>query len=176
MFELPEKITPEFLDDLEWKPGPLPTYEITELGLVRRPQDVDIRGVFPGFLYSPNLAIRRGPHYRLNPGGDKASVYLSPSVVMNNVFGKFRNKLLLRNDYAHQMKTLIIEYNQLHFREKRRLPYEQAEENGMIKMRRCCDCGAKTRNYRCDACWVVIRARATSCDEPSAEYKILGGR
>lgn len=176
MFELPEKITKEFLDDLEWRPGPLDTYEISELGLVRRPESVDIRGVFPGFLYSPNLAIRRGPHYRLNPGGDKAPLYLTPSVVLTKVFGQFLNRNLLKNDYAHKMKGLIIEYNQLNFREKRRLPYEQAEENGMIKMRRCCDCGAKTRNYRCDACWVVIRSRATSDDEPSAEYKILGGR
>ena len=176
MFELPDRITKDFLDDLEWRPGPLDTYEISEIGLVKRPDNVDIRGVFPGFLYSPNLGIRRGPHYRLNPGGDRAAVYLTPATVIKAAFGVFRNKNLTKNTYAHQMKSLILEYNQLHFREKRRLPYEQAEENGMIKMRRCCDCGAKTRNYRCDACWVVIRSRATSCDEPSKEYRILGGR
>ena len=174
MFELPDRITKEFLDDLKWKPGPLPTYEITELGLVRRPQDVDIRGVFPGFLYSPNLAIKRGPHYRLNPGGEKSAVYLTPSIVITNVFGRFRNKSLLKNEYAHQMKSLVLEYNAKHFKDKRRLPYEQAEENGMIKMRRCHDCGAKTRNYRCDACWTVVKSRVTSCDEPIKEYRVGG--
>lgn len=170
MFDLPEIITKEFLDELEWRPGPLPMYEITELGLVRRPAGVDIRGVFPGFLYSPNIAMKRGPHYRLNPGSDKAAVYLTPSIVIIEAFGKFRNKNLLKNEYAHIMKALILEYNQLNFREKRRLSYGQSEETGMIKMRKCRDCGVKTRNYRCDACWTIIRSKSTSCDEPMKEY------
>ena len=67
MFELPDRITKEFLDNLEWRPGPLDTYEITEIGLLRRQDNVDIRGVYPGFLYSTNIAMRRAPHYRLNP-------------------------------------------------------------------------------------------------------------
>ena len=176
MFELPEKFTKEFIEALEWRPGPLPTYEIAEFGLIRRHEKTDIRGVYPGFLYSPNIAIRKGPHYRLNPGEDRAAVYLTPATVITEAFGVFRNKHLLDNRYAHKMKLLVIAYNAAHFKEKRRLPYEQAEESGMLKMRRCCDCGAKTRNYRCDACWVIVRSRATSCDEPSKEYRILGGR
>lgn len=176
MFELPDRITKDYLDDLEWRPGPLDIYEISEIGIVKRPDNVDIRGVFPGFLYSPNIGMRRGPHYRLNPGGDRDAVYLTPSIVIKDAFGVFRNKNLTKNVYAHQLKTLVIEYNHLHFREKRRLPYEKAEENGMIKMRRCCDCGAKTRNYRCDACWAIVRSKSTSCDEPSNEYRVLRGK
>lgn len=172
MFSLPEKISQDFLDDLEWRPGPLETYEITEIGLVRRAFDVDIRGVFPGFLYSPNISSRRLPHYRLNPGSDKAAVYLVPSMVIQAAFGKFRNSDLTKNDYARQMKMLVVEFNQLNFRAKRRIPYELAEESGMIKSRRCCDCGAKTRNYRCESCWVIVRSRTTSCDEPTKEYRL----
>ena len=176
MFDLPEKITKEFLDELEWREGPFPTYEISEMGLVRRPHGVYTRGIFPGFLYSPNLSIRRGPHYRLNPGANKSSVYLSPVIVMTEVFGEFRNKLLRNSEYVHSMKKRIVDYNSVTFREKKPFKHQREVESGVTPARRCCDCGAKTRNYRCDACWVVVRAKASGCDEPLAEFRILGGR
>lgn len=48
----------------------------------------------------------------------------------------------------------------------------EVEEDGMLPVRVCATpgCGKRTRNYRCDACWIRIKAESTSCDEPIAEY------
>lgn len=48
----------------------------------------------------------------------------------------------------------------------------QSWEEGMAPLRKCATCGRKTRDYRCPECWAKIKAASTSCDEPSAEYKL----
>ena len=175
-FDLPEKITDEFLSEQVWKPGPIHSYETCELGLVRRTKCTNIKGVFPGYLYGPKPAIKRGTHYRLNPPFEKTASYLLPKNIMKQLFGRFANHSLENNKYAQRIQLLVVEYNELTFRRLSENSKESKDEPGMFNPRRCHDCGVKTRNYRCDACWVIIKSKSTSCDEPSKEYKILGGR
>lgn len=87
------------------------------------------------------------------------------------VFGKVRNKNLLNGIYVTRMKALVLEYN-LRFIE---IPRSETDiqEAGMKPLRKCTTCGKPTRDYRCSACWVKIRAASTSCDEPASEYRIV---
>lgn len=174
MLDLPEILTPELLDEQEWRPGPLEHFEICELGFVRRPADLGSRkGVMqPGTIYTPEPRGRTVTRYRLHLIGSKKPIYLPPAEALESVFGRFENEALLDVAYVKEMRALALEFNARHFRQEKRLAYQDAEEDGMLPMRRCATCGKKTRSYRCEACWAKIRAKSTSCDEPGAEYRL----
>lgn len=169
-WELPEELTRSILDEFCWLEGLLEGYEICEVGLVRRPKMMRSNGVPPGYLYSPNINVRKEPCYRLNIYGSKSVLYIKPVEILTKLFGEFTNSGLLSNEYARQMKSLVVEYNERNFRSQNRKEYSDREEDGMLKMRVCHDCGKKTRNFRCDSCWAIVKARSTSCDEPISEY------
>ena len=176
-WELPDVLTEDFLEEQEWRPGPLDYFEICELGLVRRPLSLPMRrGVMqPGSLYTPEPRGISTTRYRLHKAGERVPTYIQPGDAIMQVFGRFQNKNLLDVPYVKWMRAIALEFNAKHFKKDKRLSYENSEEAGMIPMRRCATCGKKTRSYRCDACWAKIRAKSTSCDEPTDEY-ILGRR
>ena len=171
-WELPESLTFEFLNDLEWKPGPLENYEICELGLVRRPSSVPMRrGVMqPGYLYAPEIRGPRAIRYRLHKLGSKHPIYFLPGDAIKEVFGRFLNKKLHNMDYIISLRALVVEFNERHYIQDRRKVYADKCEPGMMPMRFCASCGKQTRNYRCEACWARIKALSTGCDEPIKEY------
>ena len=175
----PEKYTHEFLDSLEWKVAPVPGYEVSEYGVIRRPLDYVSRGnPRPGTLYGTRLHSRGKGYYVLIPRDKYGSegTHYTPEELMLAVFGKFRNKQLTEYLYCARMNALIAAFNAGLNEEKVRKTHGEQERDGMMPMRKCCDCGRKTRNYRCDACWTVIRAGVTSCDHPDDEYGPVRGR
>ena len=171
-FELPEKITIEFLMEQKWVSGPLEYFEICELGLVRRPLSMEVtRGLMqPGFLYGPENKSGFIIKYRLHKLGNKKPNYYSPKEIMEKCFGRFLNTKLDDLKYVIQLRILLTEFNSRVFRPERKSPVD--EEAGTIPMRFCATCGKPTRDYRCEACWTKIRAAGTACDEPTAEYRI----
>lgn len=174
VLDLPETLTFDFLDEQEWRPGPLEHFELCELGFARRPKDLTSKkGIMqPGTLYAPEPRGRRVTLYRLHIIGNKKPIYLSPQEAMESTFGRFLDRRLLDVNYVRLMRSLALEFNARHFRREKRLAYQDTECEGMLPMRRCATCGKKTRSYRCDACWTKIRAQATSCDEPATEYRL----
>lgn len=171
-FELPEKITFEFLGAQKWIPGPLDYFEICEWGLVRRPLSLDVtKGLMrPGFLYGPENKSGFVIKYRLHKIGNKKPNYFSPKEIMEQCFGRLLNENLASLEYVVQLRSLVTEFNNRVFRPERKSPVD--EEAGTIPMRFCATCGKPTRDYRCEACWTKIRAAGTACDEPTAEYRI----
>ena len=174
MWELPDQLSFEILDDLEWRPGPLEYFELSNVGLVRRPHQLPhLKGMMrPGLLYSPEPKGNYATRYRLHNLGEKRPIYLVPREVFTSIFGGIQNSGVEDVNYVVQMRALVIEFNARHFRQDKRLAYEHNEEDGMLPMRKCATCGKKTRSYRCDACWAKIRAGSTSCDEPTKEYTL----
>lgn len=174
IWELPDQLSFEILNDLEWRPGPLEYFEMSDVGLVRRPHDLPhLKGMMrPGLLYSPELKGDVATRYRLHKLGEKRPIYLVPRHVFLNVFGKMLNEGVENVDYVVKMRAIVIEFNARNFRQDKRISYECKEEEGMLPMRKCATCGKKTRSYRCDACWAKIKAQSTSCEEPGAEYRI----
>lgn len=174
-WELPERITIEFLAEQKWIPGPMDYFEICELGLVRRPLSLDVtKGLMrPGFLYGPENKSGFVIKYRLHKIGNKKPNYFSPQEIMEQCFGRLLNTNLTNLEYAIALRALVTEFNNRVFRPERKNNLE--EELGTLPVRFCATCGKPTRDYRCSACWLKIRANNTSCDEPSSEYKV-GGR
>lgn len=172
-WDLPSEFTPDFMSDLVWSPGPMAGFEVSEYGIIRRPLAVlnPGRSMRPGFLYPPEVRGRTWIRYRLIDPKQCKPVYLKIEEVMIPVFGKVRNKNLLNGIYVTRMKALVLEYN-LRFIE---IPRSETDiqEAGMKPLRKCTTCGKPTRDYRCSACWVKIRAASTSCDEPASEYRIV---
>ncbi len=173
-WELPETLTFEFLNDLEWKPGPLENYEVCELGLVRRPSSIQYnKGVMqPGFMYAPEMRGPRIVRYRLHKLGSKHPIYMSAEEVMTGVFGRFANRNINKPTYVAEMRAIVIEFNERHFIQDKRKVYADKCEVGMAPLRFCATCGKQTRNYRCDACWAKIRSGSTSCEDPFSEYRL----
>lgn len=173
-WEIPDTLTFEFLDEQEWRPGPLDHFEICELGLVRRPLSLGTRkGVmYPGTLYTPEPRGRTTTRYRLHLIGNRRPIYIPPEEALTKAFGVFRNHNLKNVAYVLNMRAIALGFNAKYFKQEKRLAYQDAEEEGMLPMRRCATCGKKTRSYRCEACWTKIRAGETSCDEPNAEYRL----
>ena len=178
-WEHPEKYTYEFLESHEWKEAPVPGYEVCEYGIVRRPLDLVSRGnPRPGTLYGTRLHSKGKGYYVLIPKGNSGSegIKYKPPELMEAVFGKFRNTNLLNYAYCARMNALISAFNAGMFEDKIRRTHGEQELANMMPMRKCHDCGKKTRNFRCDACWTAIRAKVTSCDHPDDEYGPVRGR
>lgn len=175
---LPQFLTEEFLDDMEWKEAPVENYELCELGLLRRPKLIRQRGIYPGMLYGPRLNSRGiGSYVLIPPGvhGSQGTRFL-PEELMKSVFGKFRNKNLNVYPYCAKLNSLIVAYNAITFQRPTRKEAHEKEGAGMLPMRKCHDCKRPTRSYRCDACWTVVKAGVTACDHPDEEYGPSRGR
>lgn len=171
-WNLPSEFTQEFTSSLVWVPGPMFGFEVSEFGLIRRPLDVKNpgRSMRPGFLYPPEVRGQSWIRYRLIDPENNRSIYLKIEDVIVPAFGKLRNKNLFNGNYVARMKSMAIEYNTRFIKPKRQgIDYI---EFGVGALRRCTTCGAPTKNYRCEACWIKIRATTTSCDEPNSEYRV----
>lgn len=176
-WDLPEKLDRKFVDTQIWQPGPLEFYEVCELGLVRRPLSTPYcKGAMqPGYLYSPEVRSGNYIRYRLHKLGEKRPIYYEPYSVMMEAFRMFRNEGLKDSEYVAELRVLVVEFNKNYFSTGfKNHRGEKTEEfgPGAIPMRKCTTCGKPTRNYRCEACWVRIKAGTTSCDEPGAEYRL----
>jgi len=175
-FVLPERITPEFLTKMIWHAAPCVGYELCELGLLRRPHSYQAKGIFPGMLYYPKISVKTRPHYILCDPGEKIGTRYTPDALMFAVFGKFRNAQL--DDYAYQVKlrALVKEYNTRYFRGRAAPLQAVAEERvvGMEPKRKCTDCGQPTRNYRCEACWILRRKGFSLEDIEDSAYSVSG--
>jgi len=176
MWQLPESLTDEVMREWLWRPTPVFGYELCEQGLLRRPLDYNVKGTKAGMLYGSRLNTRGIGYYALVPKGSYGStcVRYKPEELMTEVFGAFRNRNLNVYTYCVRLNALIQAYNAHTFKlpaDRRNMAHR--EEAGMSKLRKCHDCGRKTRNYRCDACWRVVLSRTTSCDHPDDEYKAV---
>lgn len=160
-FELPDRMTPEWITQRVWRKTQYSELELSELGVLRRPHSSSKAG---SLIYAtPNKDFP--PRYRITKlGGCKEKYVVDVEVMMHEVFGRFLNRSLLDYKYLTALKVLCMEYN------KRYFSGDTYQDNKLLgvnpsqteKKRLCAGvngktCGKMTYDYRCPACWVIIR-------------------
>ena len=167
---LPEKLTPEFIEAQAWRPGPAKYYEMCDIGLYRRPLELE------GDSLMVNMRI--GTIFALDiRDNEKAVVWiydLHTKKSYKEQGSKHFAKEYLDRRYIRDLRLLVAAYNKEYFPAKpssaRRYLKKGLSDNQATPMRKCTTCGCPTRDYRCSVCWEKIQKDVTSCDEPLEEY------
>lgn len=169
IWELPRRLNDELLGKLRWKETGHYDIVVCELGLLRRPSSSKT----PGLLSYAPPNKQYPPRFRITIPETKQKIVVDVEDMMKQVFGKFRNKNLLRYDYLDKIRLLCMEYNRrLTMREREeKLALKPVAETPFNKKRKCAgikgsSCGAMTHNYRCAACWVAIRGGMCNEEDP----------
>ena len=176
-FELPERFDPEWLASRAWRQTEYMGLEICELGVLRRPKTAQIPG---SLVYAaPNKDFP--PRYRLTkPGGKKEKIVLNVEDIMREIFGRFANRKLLDYDYLYLMRTLCMEYNKRYFSRATLKDDDKTKDLGrgpVLKKRLCAGvrgktCGKMISDYRCQACWILVRGGAVAEDDGISTYSL----
>lgn len=161
-FVLPERFTPEWVAGRVWKPTMYDCVEICELGITRRTRT---SGAGAGKLSYPVPNKGFPPRYRIPTfDGGKKKYVVDVSDMMQAVFGRYLNKRLDNYDYLVSLRTLCMEYNTRYYSKSSAEHNKQSggRVNPAFELRLCAgvngkSCGRKIRDYRCQACWIMIR-------------------
>lgn len=160
-FELPQRFSPEWITQRPWRQTKYSNLELCELGVLRRPKNSQC----PGSLVcaSPNKLFP--PRYRITMlGGTKKKYVVDVEDMMQEVFGRFANRNLLNYDYLYRMRLLCMEYNKRYFTREMSKDSKLLEGSQVYKTeKRLCagingkTCGKMISDYRCSACWLLVR-------------------
>lgn len=168
-FELPDRMTPEWITQRVWRKTQYSELELSELGVLRRPHSSSKAG---SLIYAtPNKDFP--PRYRITKlGGGKEKYVVNVEDMMQEVFGRFLNKNLLEYTYLARLKVLCMEYNKRYFcgdtyQDNKLLGVNPSQT---VKKRLCAGvkgktCGKMTYDYRCPACWVLVRGGDADTEE-----------
>ena len=165
-WRLPVRLTDDFLQKQVWKKAGYYDVEVCELGLLRRAQ----YSPYAGRITYPPPNKQYPPRFRITVPGAKKRILVDVEKMMREVFGAVNNKHLLTYDYLCKLRLLCMEYN-------RRSTVKEDESQGPPRQiptgrRRLCagvngkTCGAMITNYRCPACWVIIRGGNVTDEDP----------
>lgn len=168
-FELPCRFDPEWLNSRQWRLTGYSGLELCELGVLRRPKSSQFSG---SLIYAtPNKEFP--PRYRITKlGGTKEKYTIDVSDMMIEVFGRFSNKQLLEYDYLTRIKLLCMEYNKRYFTRdvNKESKLMEGSSSTPVKKRLCAGvngktCGKMITDYRCAACWVMVRGGFAEIEE-----------
>ena len=172
--EIPDVLTKEFVDNLEWRRGRTGEYDVCEIGLVRRPVDRKIKNIQPGRLAAPSTGSKGGkPLWKLIPIGEKLQVYVNIREELLAVFGRYIDRRLDDNEHARTLIKKVKLYNATYINKTNGSGNGKSVDYPAPKMRKCATCGKPTVDYRCESCWMKIRLRSSGIDQPSKEYSVF---
>lgn len=164
----PASITIGWLNSQTWKMTPGMAYELSDFGLLRRPNvEVKVCNYQPGLVYMPvsNKEDTRFVHYRLYEENARKSVRYHVDSLFNLVFGTKAPAYLFDYDFVFSMSKRCARYNAIAVASRERKTANKGMTDLGLSKRKCHDCGRPTTDYRCPVCRAGKYGRAEYGDE-----------